>query len=100
MLTGKHSPIHPGEVLWSEFMKPLGINKSRLAQATRMPTDRVGKLVRGERRFTADTCLRLARYLGTSAEFWMNLQARHDLDAARDELGETIRAEIEPRGVA
>ena len=86
----KHKPVHPGEILWHEFMKPLGITKYRLAKETGMPADRVGRLVRGTRAFTGDTALRLARYFGTSAQFWMNLQAHYDLETAADEVGRDI----------
>ena len=79
----RHKPVHPGEILRAEFLEPLGITKYRLAKDTGMPADRVGRLVRGTRAFTADTALRLAAYFGTTAEFWMNLQARHDLHAVQ-----------------
>lgn len=98
--TRKHKPIHPGEVLWSEFMEPLGITKYRLAKDTGMPADRTGRLVRGTRTFTADTALRLARYFGTTAEFWMNLQARYDLEVARDEKGAEIEKDVKPQSAA
>ncbi|MBM4007784.1 MAG: HigA family addiction module antidote protein [Planctomycetes bacterium] len=79
----RHKPVHPGEILLAEFLAPLGITKYRLAKDTGMPADRVGRLVRGTRAFTADTALRLAAYFGTTAEFWLNLQARHDLLCAQ-----------------
>lgn len=96
----KHKPIHPGEVLWAEFMEPLGITKYRLAKDTGMPADRTGRLVRGTRAFTADTALRLARYFGTTAEFWLNLQARYDLEVARDEKGNEIEQSVKPHSAA
>lgn len=92
----KHKPVHPGEILWHEFMKPLGITKYRLAKETGMPADRVGRLVRGTRAFTGDTALRLARYFGTSAQFWMNLQAHFDLETAADEVGRDIEKQVRP----
>jgi addiction module HigA family antidote len=76
--------VHPGEILRAEFLEPLGVTKYRLAKDTGMPADRVGRLVRGTRAFTADTALRLAAYFGTTPEFWLNLQARHDLELALD----------------
>ena len=95
-MAGKHKPIHPGEVLWHDFMKPLGITKYRLAKETGMPADRVGRLVRGTRAFTGDTALRLARFFGTSAALWMNLQARYDLETAADETGREIEKQVRP----
>jgi addiction module HigA family antidote len=82
--TIRHKPVHPGEILRAEFLDPLGISMYRLAKDTQMPADRVGRLVRGTRAFTADTALRLAAYFGTTPEFWLNLQARHDLELALD----------------
>ncbi len=82
--TTRHKPVHPGEILRTEFLDPLGISMYRLAKDTQMPADRVGRLVRGTRAFTADTALRLAAYFGTTPEFWLNLQARHDLELALD----------------
>jgi addiction module HigA family antidote len=96
MAARKHNPVHPGEVLWHEFMKPLGITKYRLAKETKMPADRVGRLVAGTRAFTADTALRLARFFGTSPAFWMNLQARYDLEVAADEVGREIEQSVQP----
>jgi addiction module HigA family antidote len=74
----------------------MGITMYRVARDTGMPADRVGKLVRGERSITADTALRLARFFGTSASFWMNLQARYDLDKASDEIGAAIQSRVTP----
>ena len=76
--SARHRPVHPGEILREEFLEPLGISMYRLAKDTGMPADRVGRLVHGTRAFTADTALRLAAYFKTTAEFWMNLQARYD----------------------
>lgn len=92
----KHNPIHPGEVLWYDFMEPMGITKYRLAKDTGMPADRVGRIVHGTRSVTGDTALRLARFFGTSASFWMNLQARYDLDTAADEVGRQIEKQVRP----
>ena len=91
----RHSPVHPGEILREEFLEPLGISMYRLAKDTGMPADRVGRLVRGTRAFSADTALRLAAYFKTTAEFWMNLQARYDLEVARDSRGIKAIAKIQ-----
>jgi antitoxin HigA-1 len=88
---------HPGEVLREEFLKPFGISVHALALALRVPATRVGAIVKGERAVTADTALRLARFLGTSAEFWINLQAMHDLTKARMQSGGAIERDIRPR---
>ena len=88
---------HPGEMLSEEFLKPLGMSVNALAMALRVPATRIGAIVKGERAVTADTALRLARFFGTSPEFWINLQAMHDLTKARLESGETIERDIRPR---
>jgi addiction module HigA family antidote len=92
----KHKPIHPGEVLRGEFLVPLGISMYRLCKETGMPEDRVGKIVRGLRAITGDTALRLARFFGTTPEFWMNLQARYDLETAADEVGRRVERQVKP----
>ncbi len=92
----KHAPIHPGEILREEFCEPLGINPTALAKGTGMPLDRAVRLLKGTRTFTGDTALRLARFFGTSAAFWMNLQARYDLDVAEDESGREIAKRVRP----
>ena len=88
---------HPGEMLSEEFLKPLEMSVNALAIALRVPATRIGAIVKGERSVTADTALRLARFFGTSAEFWMNLQAMHDLTKARLESGEAIQRDVRPR---
>jgi antitoxin HigA-1 len=88
---------HPGEVLAEEFLKPLGLSMNALAIALRVPATRIGAIVKGERAVTADTALRLARFFGTSPEFWVNMQAMHDLTKARLENGTTIERDIRPR---
>jgi len=88
---------HPGEMLSEEFLQPLGLSVNALAMALRVPATRIGAIVKGERSVTADTALRLARFFGTSAEFWINLQAMHDLTKARKELGRTIERDVRPR---
>jgi len=88
---------HPGEVLGEEFLQPLGMSVNALAMALRVPATRIGAIVKGERSVTADTALRLARFFGTTPEFWMNLQAMHDLTKARRENGKTIERDVRPR---
>ena len=86
----KHAPIHPGEVLKHDFMVPMGITDYRLAKDIGITAQQIGRIVHGTRNITADSALRLARYFGTSAELWMDLQARYDLDRVRDEHGPDI----------
>jgi addiction module HigA family antidote len=88
---------HPGEVLSEEFLKPFGMSVNALALALRVPTTRIAAIVKGERSVSADTALRLARFFGTSAEFWMNLQAMHDLTKTRLESGTVIERDVRPR---
>ena len=88
---------HPGEILREEFLKPLGMSVNALALALRVPATRIGAIVKGERSVTADTALRLARFFGTSAEFWITLQATHDLTKARMESGGMIERDVRPR---
>jgi addiction module HigA family antidote len=88
---------HPGEVLGEEFLSPLGMSVNAVAMARRVPATRIGAIVEGERSVTADTALRLARFFGTSPEFWMNLQAMHDLTKARRESGAAIERDVRPR---
>jgi antitoxin HigA-1 len=87
---------HPGEVLNEEFLVPLGMSVNALAMALRVPATRIGAIVKGERSVTADTALRLARFFGTSPEFWMNLQAMYDLTKARRGSGGKIRRDVRP----
>ena len=91
----KLTPIHPGEVLMADFIGPLGITQNRLAVAIDVPPRRINEIVHGKRRITADTALRLGRYFGTSAQFWINLQGHHDLEVEQDEIGTAIDA-IQP----
>ena len=90
---------HPGDVLSEEFLKPLGMSVNALALALRVPATRIGAIVKGERAVTADTALRLSRFFGTSPEFWMNVQAMHDLTRARQESGKAIERDVRPRAV-
>lgn len=88
---------HPGEILSEEFLKPFGMSVNGLALALRVPATRIGAIVKGERSVTADTALRLARFFGTRAEFWINLQAMHDLTKARMQNGGAIERDVRPR---
>jgi antitoxin HigA-1 len=81
------APVHPGEILLEEFLGPLEVSQYQLAKAVGVPARRINEIVHGQRRITADTALRLARYFGTSERFWMNLQARYDLEVEKDRLG-------------
>jgi antitoxin HigA-1 len=83
-------PVHPGEILLEEFLIPLGVSQYQLAKAVDVPARRINEIVHGQRRITADTALRLSRYFGTSERFWMNLQARHDLETEKDRLGAAL----------
>jgi addiction module HigA family antidote len=88
---------HPGEILREEFLGPLGMSVNALAMALRVPATRIGAIVKAERSVSADTALRLGRFFGTSAEFWMNLQAMHDLTRAQKERGRSIERDVNPR---
>lgn len=94
-MTKKLAPIHPGEVLFEEFLEPLQLSQYRLAHSLSVPPRRINEIVHGKRAITADTVLRLARFFGTSEQFWLNLQARHDLEVERDRLGARLNAEVE-----
>lgn len=89
-------PIHPGEILREEYLKPLGLSMNKLALKLRVPVTRISEIVHERRGITADTALRLARYFGNSARFWLNLQASYDLEVAQDELTARIEQEVRP----
>jgi antitoxin HigA-1 len=89
-------PIHPGEILCEDFMKPLGISMNRLALDLRVPVTRIAEIVHQRRGITPDTALRLGRYFNTSARFWMNAQSSYDLEVAQDELQPTIERDVRP----
>ncbi len=91
------SPTHPGEILREELLTPMGVSVYALAKAIKVPRSRVNDIVLGRRSITADTALRLARYFGTTPEFWINLQARYDLEVAVGTVGGTIEKEVSPR---
>ncbi|OFW97942.1 MAG: addiction module antidote protein, HigA family [Acinetobacter sp. RIFCSPHIGHO2_12_41_5] len=84
----KLQPVHPGEVLLEEFLKPMGLSQNRVAINIGVPPRRINEIILQKRRITADTALRFARFFGTSPEFWLGLQAQYDLDVTSDELGE------------
>ena len=87
-------PIHPGEILLEDFMKPLGLSSYRVAKDIGVPALRISQIVRGQRSITADTAMRLARYLGTSAGIWLRLQARYDLEIAEAKMAKRINREV------
>lgn len=87
-------PIHPGEILAEEFLGPLGITQYRLAKDTSVPPRRINEIVKGQRAISADTALRFAKYFGTSDLFWLNLQARYDLEVQKDRLGRRLDTEV------
>lgn len=91
----KLDPIHPGEVLLADFLEPLDVSQYRLAHSISVPPRRINEIVHGKRAVTADTALRLSRFFGTSAQFWLNLQARFDLETERDRLGSRLKSEVE-----
>lgn len=84
-------PVHPGEILRHEFIEAMGLSEYRVAQAVHVPPRRINEIVHGKRSITADTAVRLARFFGVSAEFWMNLQAKFDLDHAEDALADVLK---------
>jgi addiction module HigA family antidote len=88
-------PVHPGEVLLEDFLKPLGLSQYRLAKSLSVPPRRINEIVLAKRTVTADTALRLARFFGTSDRFWLNLQAAYDLDVERDRLAGRLTKEVE-----
>ena len=93
----KFAPTYPGEVLREDFLKPLALSQYALAKALGVPQMRISEIVNGKRAITPDTALRLGRYFGTSAEFWVDMQGTYDLEVARDASAEKIELEIRPR---
>src|SRR5574341_1352201 len=91
------SPIHPGEILLEDFMKPLGLSQYRLAHDIGVTPIRISQIVNGERSVTVDTAMRLARYFGTSAAVWLRLQVRYDLEVAERQLSDRIKREVKVR---
>lgn len=96
----KLNPVHPGEVLLEEFLKPMAISQYRLAKDISVPARRINEIVHGKRSITADTALRLGRYFGTSAQFWMNLQDHFDLEIQMDQIGDRLDREVQALAVA
>lgn len=94
MKSKKIQPVHPGEVLLEEFLKPMGISQYRLAKDISVPARRVNEIVHGKRSVTVDTALRLSRYFGVSERFWLNLQIRYDLEIQKDRLEKRIENEV------
>lgn len=94
MTRKRMAPIHPGEVLLTEFLEPLGLSQYRLAKDLKVPARRINEIVHGDRAVSADTALRLARFFGTSDRFWLNLQAAYDLDIERDRLGARLERDV------
>ncbi len=97
MLPKNRITTHPGEILAEEFMGPFGLSANALAQALRVPPNRITAIIKGDRAVTGDTALRLARYFGTTPDMWINLQAMHDLSRANVEAGATIAREVKRR---
>ena len=100
MMNEKLNPVHPGEVLLEEFLKPMSLSQNRLSLEIGVHPRRINEIVLGKRRITADTALRLARYFGTSPQFWMGLQNDYDLDVAADTLGDRLDVEVRPMAVS
>ena len=96
----KIEPVHPGEILFEEFLDPMGISQYRLAKDISVPARRINEIVHGKRAVTADTALRLGRFFGTSAQFWLNLQAHFDLEIQMDRIGDRLDYEVHALAVA
>ena len=94
MCAKKMAPVHPGEILFEEFLKPLGVSQYRLAKDINVPPRRINEIVQGKRSISADTALRLARYFGLSERFWFNLQSRYDLEVEKDKLDRRLEDEV------
>ena len=89
------TPLHPGEILQEEFLKPMNLSQNRLALDIRVPARRINEIVHGKRRITADTALRLAKYFDMSPQFWLGLQMDYDLDIAEDQIADRLNKEIQ-----
>lgn len=100
MKNDRIAPVHPGEILLEEFLRPMGISQNRIALDIRVPPRRINEIVHGKRRITADTALRLGRYFGMSAQFWLGLQMDYDLDTEEDRLGGRLGEEVRIRDVS
>jgi len=95
----KFAPIHPGEILMEEFLKPLGISQYKLSKDINVPPRRINEIVHGNRSVTADTALRLSRYFNLSERLWLNLQARYDLEVEKEKLHGRIESEVKVLGL-
>ena len=100
MTKKKLPPIHPGEILLEEFLKPLDLTQYRLAKSLSVPTRRINEIIHGKRSITADTALRLARFFGNSERFWLNLQTTYDLEREKDNLADRLSKEVQVMGKA
>ena len=98
-MTSFYPPIHPGEILMEEFLEPAGISQHKLAVSIGVPPRRINEIVHGKRRITADTALRLGRFFGTTAQFWINLQSHYDLDVESEAIADQLEL-IKPHQVA
>ena len=95
MTSKRMTPLHPGEILQEEFLRPMNLSQNRLALDIRVPARRINEIVQGKRRITADTALRLAKYFDMSPQFWLGLQMDYDLDVAKDQIAERLNKEIQ-----
>ncbi len=100
MTEKKLEPVHPGEILIEEFLKPMGLSQNRLALSIGVPARRINEIVLGKRRITADTALRLARYFDMSPQFWLGLQMDYDLDVTADAMSVRLKQEVKPYAFA
>jgi len=98
-MTDKIPPVHPGEVLQEDYLSPKGISQNQLALSMRVPSNRISEIIQGKRAVTAETALRLARAIGTSPDFWLNLQMQYDLRIAEESLAGVLDREVIPIGV-
>jgi antitoxin HigA-1 len=99
-MVDKLKPVHPGEVLIEEFLKPMNLSQNRVALAMGVPPRRINEIVLGKRSITADTALRLGRYFGVSPQFWLGLQMDYDLDVTLDTLAQRLEREVRPYALA
>ena len=95
MSNKKIPPIHPGEILLEEFLKPMGLSQNKIALDIRVPARRINEIILGKRRITPDTALRFAKYFQMSPQFWLGLQMDYDLDTAKDQYAEKIEKEVQ-----
>jgi addiction module HigA family antidote len=98
-MTDKIPPVHPGEVLQEDYLIPMGISQNQLALSMRVPPNRISEIIQGKRAITAETALRLARAIGTSPDFWLNLQMQYDLRVAEESLAGVLEREVIPIAV-